>query len=476
MLSRALRASLALRLALLYALATATLLLALGAGLAWLLRTQLEARDREEIYGKTEVTLLVLRELGSAGRIEADLFRVKEIAVGHPHLLIGLRRGGRWLASLPPELAGHIGPDGNDHIPHLPEIGRYRVGQDNWWLRRVDYIASDDRIYSAYIGLHVSPTQELVRTLLWALAAAGLLGILASAAVGGWVAHRGLAPIALIAREAERVTADRLGKSLPVHDAPTEVRGLVTAINRMLHRLRESFSSLEEFSADLAHELRTPINNLMLQTQVTLSRPRSAEEYREALHSNLAELERLQRMVTDMLFLARADKGMLELKLEPIDLAQEARNVAEFFEPAAAEAQQQIDIEGNAMARCDRSMARRAITNLISNAVRYAPSGASIVVRAAQSANDARLEVENSAAPRSPDELRRLFARFDRGRLGSGRAAELGVADGVDSAGLGLGLSIVESIMRMHGGHVTADSGTFGIRFSLVFPLRDAAP
>jgi two-component system heavy metal sensor histidine kinase CusS len=119
-------------------------------------------------------------------------------------------------------------------------------------------------------------------------------------------------------------------------------------------------------------------------------------------------------------------------------------------------------------------MARRAITNLISNAVRYSPPGASIIVRAAQSASDARLEVENPAAPRSQDELRRLFARFDRGRFGAGITAEDVAADGADRAGLGLGLSIVESIMRLHGGRVTAESGTFGIRFSLVFPLRDA--
>jgi two-component system heavy metal sensor histidine kinase CusS len=475
MLSRALRASLALRLALLYALATAVLLIVLGAGLAWVLRTQLEMRDREEIDGKTEQVLRTMRELGSTGLIETGAERIVEAAIGHPHLRIGLRRGSRWLVPLPPELAGPIGPDGNDHVPHLPEIGRYRIGKDNWWLRRVDYIAPDDRIYAAYLALHVNPTQELVRALMWTMVAAGIFGMLASAAVGGWVARRGLAPLSLIAHEAERVTADRLGEVLPAHDAPAELRGLVTAINRMLQRLRESFRSLEEFSADLAHELRTPISNLMLQTQVTLSRPRSADEYREALHSNLAELERLQRMVVDMLFLARADKGMLELKLEPIDLAREALNVAEFFEPATAEAQQHIAIEGAAIARCDRSMARRAITNLISNAVRYSPPGASIMVRAAQSANDARLEVENPAAPRSPDELRRLFARFDRGRFGGGIAAEEVAADGADRAGLGLGLSIVESIMRLHGGRVTAESGTFGVRFSLVFPLRDVS-
>lgn len=457
---RALRTSLSLRLALLYALATAVLLLALGIGLAWLLRTQLEARDREEIDGKTDHVQRVLRELATGARIENELARVQEITLDHLHLAIGLRRGGRWLLPLAPELDALVGADGNDAIPHSPQVAQFATGRDIWWLRRVDYVAPGDIVYSAYVGLHVSPTQQLVSALLWTMAGAGLAGLLASATLGGWVARRGLAPVALIAREAERVTADRLGEPLPAHDAPAEVRGLVNSINRMLQRLRESFSSLEQFSADLAHELRTPISNLMLQTQVTLSRARSADEYREALHSNLGELERLQRMVADMLFLARADKGMFDLKPEPVDLVQEARSVAEFFEPAAAEKAQRIDVGGEAVARGDRSMLRRAITNLLSNAVRYAPPGATIRVRATQTPVEVTLEVENPAAPRSPQELRRLFTRFDRGDAARGNFGE----------GTGLGLSIVESIVRLHGGRVDAASGAFGIRFSLFLP------
>ncbi|MCK6430027.1 MAG: ATP-binding protein, partial [Burkholderiaceae bacterium] len=193
-------------------------------------------------------------------------------------------------------------------------------------------------------------------------------------------------------------------------------------------------------------------------TQVTLSRPRSADEYREALHSNLVELERLQRMVSDMLFLARADKGMIETKFEPVDLAQEAASVAEFFEAAADEKGQRIEVEGGARAACDRSMARRAITNLLSNAVRYAPAGALIRVRARTDAQRAQIIVENPAGSLSQDELQRLFARFARGGRG---------AAGTDGAGLGL--SIVESIMRLHGGNVTADADGTQVRFTLAF-------
>lgn len=458
------RRSVAARLVLLFAAATAVLLLALGVGLAALLRVQLEARDREEIDGKTELVQHLLHELTTAERIESERARFAELRIGHSHLELGLRSGRRWLVEPEPGIAALIDAAGSDDIPTAPQVGRYTIGHDAWWLRRLDYVEPDGREYVAYIAQHVSPAQQMLGVLGGAMAAAGVLGVLASAALGWWAARRGLAPIALIARAAERVTADRLGQPLRADDAPAEVRGLVVSINRMLERLRESFRSLDDFSADLAHELRTPLNNLMLMTQVTLSRPRGADEYREALHSTLAELERLQRMVSDMLFLARADKGMIETKFEPVDLAQEAASVAEFFEAAAAEKGQRIEVEGGARAVCDRSMARRAITNLLSNAVRYAPDGAVIRVHASADAQQARIAVENPAAALAPGELQRLFARFARG-------ADRGAA-AADSAGLGL--SIVESIMRLHGGGVSAEADGVQVRFTLAFPRAAA--
>lgn len=458
------RWSLAARLVLLFAAATAVLLVALGAGLAALLRVQLEARDHEEIDGKTELVQHLLHELATAERIESERARFAELRIGHSHLQLGLRSGTRWLVEPEPGIAALIEAAGGDDIPRAPQVGRYTIGHDAWWLRRLDYVAPDGREYAAYIAQHVSPVQQMLGLLGGAMAVAGVLGVLASAALGWWAARRGLAPITVIARAAERVTADRLGQPLRADDVPAEVRGLIVAINRMLERLRESFRSLDDFSADLAHELRTPLNNLMLMTQVTLSRPRSADEYREALHSNLVELERLQRMVSDMLFIARADKGMIETKFEPVDLAQEAASVAEFFEAAADEKGQRIEVEGGARAACDRSMARRAITNLLSNAVRYAPAGALIRVRARTDAQRAQITVENPAATLSQDELEHLFARFARG---ASRAAA-----GTDGAGLGL--SIVESIMRLHGGSVTAEADGAHLRFTLAFAAADA--
>ena len=458
--------SLALRLALLFAAATSILLLALGTGLGLMLRQQLEARDREELDGKTEIVQHLLGELKSAKRIRQQASRVADLNIGHPHLLVGLREGDEWLVEPMSHAGNLIGLQLDRDVPLAPRIDTYLAGTDRWWLRRVQYRADDGTVFDAYVGLHVSPAQILVERLFRTLLIAGVTGVVLGALLGWVVARRGLAPLKTIGREAGRVTADRLGTSLRAEDAPSEIRGMVESINRMLDRLRASFRALEEFSADIAHELRTPINNLMLQTQVTLSRPRGIEEYQEALHSNMTELEQLQRMVSDMLFLARADRGMLQLKFEPVQLGLEARNLAEFFELAAGEDGKSITVNGDATVMCDRSMSRRAITNLLSNAVRDAPGGSRISVDVSTPADrGAVVAVTNSAQPLSDATLSRLFGRFARGESSTPAAGE----------STGLGLSIVASIMRLHGGEATAASEDSSITFRLVFPAGRAA-
>ncbi|MGH6609003.1 MAG: heavy metal sensor histidine kinase [Burkholderiaceae bacterium] len=459
---RSFRPSLAARLALLFAAGLSALLLILGACLAWMLRVQLEARDHEEIDGKTEVVLYLLRELQSADQIRSNANRFAEIAIGHPHLQIGLRQGMQWLVAPAPQMQALIEQGGAPTVSSPRAVEELRLGDDVWWLRRLQHRASPGDEFVAYVAVDVNPAQRLLERFIGAMLIAGALGILASAALGWVIARRGLAPLSVIAREAERVTADRLGQPLRAEDAPAEVRGLIESINRMLDRLQASFRTLEEFSADIAHELRTPLNNLLLQTQVTLGRERSPAEYEDALHLNLAEIERLQRMVSDMLFLARVDRGMLKLDLEPVDLADEARNVAEFFDAAAAEQGKQIEVSGGGSAPCDRSMARRAITNLLSNAVRYSADGAKIDVRVTPAREHVELRVENKAEALDGKDLTRLFGRFTRGAD----------AHQMTNEGAGLGLSIVESIMRLHGGRVEAETGPHGIRFQLLFPAR----
>ncbi|MCK6430420.1 MAG: hypothetical protein L6Q72_15220, partial [Burkholderiaceae bacterium] len=200
------RWSLAARLVLLFAAATAVLLAALGVGLAALLRVQLEARDREEIDGKTELVQHLLHELGTAERIESDRARFAELRIGHSHLQLGLRSGARWLVEPEPGIAALIDAAGGEAIPHAPQIGRYTIGHDAWWLRRLDYVEPGGRHYVAYVAQHVTPVQQMLGLLGGAMAVAGVLGVVASAALGWWAARRGLAPMAVIARAAERVT------------------------------------------------------------------------------------------------------------------------------------------------------------------------------------------------------------------------------------------------------------------------------
>lgn len=454
------RTSLAARLVTLFCCGSALIMIAVTASLYHALRMQVEGLDTEVIEGKTRIIERFLDEAATPERLDEVLERLNDLLISHPDLSVGLRVGDDWIVAPQPEIAvaaAGLAPD----IP-VP-LATVQGVERTWWLKRIQHPwpRASAAPVEVLVALDVSDSRRLVRGEAVTASLVALFGSLLSGVLAFFVVRRGLAPIARVAERAEQITVQGLGTALAVEDAPTEIRGLAESINHMLARLNESFRALEQFSADIAHELRTPINNLLLQTQVTLSRPRDAEEYREALLSDLEELQRLDRMVSDMLFLARADRGVFAVADEAVDLAQEATNVAEYFEPAASEKMQEIVIRGRSVARGDRLMIRRAITNLLSNAVRHAPPGDRIEVRARWAGDASLFEVTNSClTPIGPDELPRLFARFakrDRPR-----------DDDAESAGLGL--AIVDSIMRLHGGVAQAESGSFGIRFTLRFP------
>jgi two-component system heavy metal sensor histidine kinase CusS len=458
--SRAARgASLAGRLVLLFALGSVVIMSAAGYALYHALRMQLESQDLAEIAGKTEVVEYVLRDIDGPAALEANLSRLRDISIGHPHLAISVRSAGRWLLPPPEELASVV-----TAVAQSPADGPHvetHAGDRIWWLRRVhrDWPAG---AVDVVVAVETTETRVLLRDHAAIAAIVALLGSAASALLALFVVRRGLAPLAQVEARAGEVTAQRLGARMDLGDAPREVHGLADAINRMLERLEESFRTLEQFSADIAHELRTPLNNLLLQTQVTLGRTRSAEEYQEALHLNLVELERLQRMISEMLFLARAERGMIELAVDDIDVGAEARSVAEYFEAAAAERSQQVAIAGEARLRGDRMLLRRALTNLLSNAVRYSPDGARIEVEIRGEPKEVRITVANPGPALAPAELERLFSRFARRDESRGRAVE----------GAGLGLAIVDTIMKAQGGSVEGRSEGGRIAFTLRLPRR----
>lgn len=274
------------------------------------------------------------------------------------------------------------------------------------------------------------------------------------------IARGGLRPLRTLVQQIDDISSNRLSRRLDSGNLPEELVGLADAFNAMMARLDASFARLSEFSADIAHELRTPVSNLLTQTQVMLSRVRSVEEYRDVLASNAEELERLSRMVSDMLFLAKTDQAAQVLARETIDLAAEVRDLFEFYEALAAESGVRLELEGELKVRAERLMLRRAINNLLSNALRYTTPGEAVTVSLVRDQARARISVSNPGAP-IPDGVRqRLFERFYRADAARSR----------DSEGAGLGLAIVRAIAEAHGGGVTVASEDGRNTFTIWLP------
>lgn len=463
--------SIAARLVLLFMAGSSLIMVGVGYTLYHALRMQLDATNLEEIRGKTEVIEYMFSELETSEAFRLNLHRFRGLSVGHPDLSIGIRSGGTWLVKPTKNAVAHVGEDlaALSGSPYTPMA----VGDRIWWVRPIHHAWNGPNPLEAVaiLAIDTTETRQLLREHAAVAAIVAVLGTLLSGLLGWLVARRALAPIAQVAQRAGQVTAQRLGARLDLKDAPREVHGLGESVNLMLERLEESFRALEQFSADIAHELRTPLYNLLLQTQVTLSRPRTAAEYQEALHSNLTELERMQRTVADMLFLARADRGMLELVVEDVELIGEARSVTEYFEAAMAEQAQDVHFSGEARVRGDRVMIRRALTNLLSNSVRYSPPGSTIEVIARQGPGGGMVEVSNPGATLTAQEMARLFTRFARRDVSRGRETE----------GVGLGLAIVDSIMKLHGGRTEGQGhgGRFAVHLHFPphpTPDRDSDP
>lgn len=457
--------SLVARLVLLFVVGSAFIMAGAGYSLYHALRMKLEDNDIIEMRGKGRVIELALRDVNGPEALRGAIARIAELPVGHPRFSVGVRSSGRWLLQPRARLAeAAVGPADSGAAQGYLEV---ESGKSSWLLHTITHSwkGAQPGSVDVVMAVETTETRKLLKDHALVAALVAFLGTAASGLLAWFVARRGLAPLAQVAARAGEVTARRLGDRLDLKDAPLEVHGLADSINRMLERLEESFRALEQFSADIAHELRTPLNNLLLQTQVTLGRPRSPDEYRDALHSNLEELERMQRMVADMLFLARADRGMIALNVEAIELRPEIESVAEYFDAAAAEKAQRVEVRGEGSIRADRLMVRRAANNLLSNAVRYSPPGAVIHLTIAADEKGCSVTVANPSETIPAEELRRLFARFARRDDSRGREIE----------GAGLGLAIVDSIMKLQGGSVEATSADGSVAFVLRFPRGNLA-
>jgi two-component system heavy metal sensor histidine kinase CusS len=286
------------------------------------------------------------------------------------------------------------------------------------------------------------------------------IATLAFAAAGSWLVRRGLQPLRRLAAQAETITVSRLDARFDGDHAASEMLPVIDSFNAMLARLRFGFGQLSQVCADMAHDLRTPINNLLGEAEVVLSQPRSQEEYEQTMVSHMEELQRLSKMIDSMLFLARSDNPTTEIERKALSVAAELRCVAEYFEVLTEERWMGIDVEGAGTIYADPILLRRALANLVANAVQYADGGTRILLQACRTDDGMRISVENRGPTIPAQHLERVFDRFyraDASRRGSSSAS-------------GLGLSIVRTIVSLHHGSWRASSADDVTRFELIFP------
>lgn len=285
------------------------------------------------------------------------------------------------------------------------------------------------------------------------------LGFVASALIAITVTRRGLRPLGQMRRALERVRPAHLNERIDSERWPSELRPLAASFDDMLGRLEDSFTRLSQFSADLAHELRTPVGNMLGEAQVALTRDRRSEEYRMVIESAAAECERLSAIIDNLLFLARAESAEQQVNRSEFNGRYALEKIASFYEVSAEDAEIKIRCEGEADVFADPLLFNRAVGNLVENALRFTPKGGEIVISLRDSNACSEISVRDSGSGISAEHLPRVFDRFYRGDPSR------------SSAGTGLGLSLVKSIVNLHGGSVAIDSTIGrGTTVTLVFP------
>jgi len=461
--------SLTARISLLFAVAASLVLLATGFFLARAVEAHFIEGDRHELEGKLELIRHLLQRVDGRAALDRLPRQLDDALVGHHGLAVAVAdaRGRIWFATSGAELPhallhGQACSPAAATVQCLPgALRQWRQGGSDYRGMVVPMQAGNGEAHTVALALDIQHHEHFMAQFRLTLILAMTLAALATASLGWIATRRGLAPLRRVTDMAAGVSAERLGNRLPATALPEELQDLVAAFNAMLARLDDSFRRLSEFSSDIAHELRTPVSNLMTQTQVALSGARGNEEYREILYSSLEEYERMAQMIGDMLYLAQADNGLLKPDQARVDLAAETQGLFDYFEAWAEERGVALVRSGTASVPGDRLMLRRAMSNLISNAIRYTPPGQGVLVSLETAEDLALISVENSGPEIPAAHLPKLFDRFYRVDPSRQRKGD----------GAGLGLAIVKSIVDAHGGTITATSAHGTTKFLIRLPL-----
>ncbi|MRT58611.1 heavy metal sensor histidine kinase [Enterobacteriaceae bacterium RIT693] len=341
----------------------------------------------------------------------------------------------------------------------------YRAGdvRQKYLITSTLFTLKNHQKWLVQAALNVSGNNEIINTYYKRMQIIAALAILLFAAFGWWLARRGLAPLRTITTEIEKIHANDLHTRILDRRWPPELHALAASFDRMMMRLEASFHQLNRFSSDIAHELRGPINNLISAASVIQTKDRSAEEYQETLAAIIEEGERLSRMISSMLFLARADNSRELLNEEWLSSAHEFEKLIGFYDILAEDKNITLVSRGDLLFYADPQLIQRALSNLLSNALRHTPENGHITLSAEIVADRVVLSVSDDGEGINPEHLPLIFDRFFRGE--ASRSA---------TENTGLGLAIVKTIAELHGGKISVVSERGrGSTFTLTLLLRE---
>lgn len=448
--ARSIRARLTLALgaigAVVLAIAGSTLYLSLAG--------ELTRADRDELHGKEMLVSHYIEEAAQSGDLVALRHHISDALIAHDTLRVWLLSSEGEIVLGPGSLPTELESDG-EFLRLVTDEGVLLEG-----VRRTVRHAGKLPLDRMLVTIEIHPRLRLLenyRLLVWLVCAGGVVLI---AALAFWATGRGLAPARRLSEQAARIAPASLSLRLDTQDVDAELETLACGFNEALDRVETAYRKMESFNADVAHELRTPLATLINAAEVTLVDARSPETMRETLTDQLEELGQLKTMVNDMLFLARADRGDEAPDAAHVELGAEARKIVDYYDALLSESGLDVSIEGEARVRCNAGLIRRALSNLVSNAIKQTRAGSVIVIRLRLEDGVGIVEVFNPGDP-IPEAVRaRIFDRFYRADAARSR---LGMSHG-------LGLAIVKAIVEMHRGEVFARSGPGGNTIGFTLP------
>ena len=453
--------SITARLTFWYALLSVVLIASAGSVLYWVLTDRLRQEDDQMLAGRiAEIRAILLNPTDSA--VFREEFQRETAMLSGTYTRV-LDSQGTIVVEAPTSSAVFSRRKASDPFSEIPGDERGADWSDEGEMFRImsSHVAVGSG-FTVQVAMSRTKEEEVIaayRRTLWLTVSAALA---IAVVVGYLIARRGLTPVSRLASIVTELSAAHLHRRIGNDAWPRELRPLAANFDQLLARLEESFARISRFSADIAHELRTPLHILRGEAEMALSKARTSEDYRTCIESAAEEYERLTRMVDALLFLARTENPHAQLDKKALALDQEIAAVCAFHQAMADELEITLITSGTGIVLADSGLLRRALSNLVVNALRHTPSGGRIVVEAKETPDrEAEIVVSDTGDGIAPEDLPHVFDRFyraDSARLRQG-------------SGTGLGLAIVQSIMQLHGGTVSLESELGrGTAVTLKFP------